>query len=300
MASKGRILQLQHYSVNDGDGIRTTIFFAGCPLRCRWCANPEGLVPRNRILYASSRCIECGRCAEVCPHGVSWNFQEPGDRQRCIGCGDCVSVCLAGARRNTVTEYTVPEILQQLEPQIPVFRRSGGGVTYSGGECTQQPEFLAELVDAVYDLGLHQAIETSGYFDLSVLAPTLKKMDFLFMDIKVMDEEAHRRVTGVSNAPILHNIAAVGKWRKPIVIRVPVVSGINDSEENIRATARFVAASQETPMMELLPYHAYGADKYAQLGLPYQGDTFHAPTEENMKHLQAVIAEEGVQVVSYK
>ena len=225
--SKGRILQLQNYSVNDGEGIRTIVFFAGCPLRCLWCANPEGYTGQNQIMYLQSRCIHCGRCTRVCPVRVGMNLNDPSERVKCNGCGQCVDVCLEKARKNTVTEMTVDEILNKLETQMLFFHNSGGGVTYSGGECTAQPEFLADLVNQVYDMGLNQAMETSGHFDLKRLKPTLDKIDLLFMDIKLIDSEKHAAFTGIDNRRILNNIAALGKERKGIVVRVPTIMGIN-------------------------------------------------------------------------
>ena len=300
MNIKGRILQLQHYSVNDGDGIRTIVFFAGCPLRCRWCANPEGLQARNRIMYIASRCIGCGRCTAVCPQQVGCDLNAPGEREKCIGCGACVKACLEHARKNTVTEWTVQQVLDWLEKNLLFFRESGGGVTYSGGECTRQPEFLEALARAVYDMGLNQAIETSGYFPLEKLQPTLDLLDLLFIDIKHMDRDKHRQFTGVDNGLILQNIAALGEQGKNIIVRVPTVMGVNGDEENIRNTARFVRQRLPNPKMELLPYHSYGADKYTQLGLPYEEDAFRRPTEEELARLRQVIKAEGVETVSFR
>lgn len=300
MACKGRILQLQHYSVNDGDGIRTIVFFAGCPLRCQWCANPEGYTANNQIFYIASRCTHCGSCEAVCPQQISWDFQDPAACSRCIGCGLCASVCAEQARKNTVTEYTVEEIVQQLESQRMFFRQSGGGVTYSGGECTSQPVFLHALVQEVYDMGLNQAMETSGYFDLNTVWPILEKIDLLFMDIKVMDRHLYQQVTGVDNERILQNIAAIGARRTGIVIRVPTIMGVNGDDENIRQTARFVKRHIQEPKMELLPYHQYGADKYDQLGMSYSDADFRTPTSEELAHLNGILEAEGVQVVSFK
>lgn len=274
-------------------------FFAGCPLRCRWCANPEGFIPQNRVLFIASRCVQCGRCTDVCPQQIGWDLNAAGVRESCTGCGLCVDACLEQARKNAVQTMTVEEITHRLESQRMFFHRSGGGVTYSGGECTAQPEFLAALVDEVYDMGLDQAMETSGQFDLSVLQPVLDKIDLLFMDIKVMDREKHQQYTGVDNDTILANIAHLGASRKGIVVRVPTIMGINGDDDNIRATARFVKAHVQEPKMELLPYHSYGADKYAQLGLPYDESQFTTPTQDELAHLNAIIEAEGVTVVSY-
>lgn len=298
--SKGRILQLQNYSVNDGEGIRTIVFFAGCPLRCLWCANPEGYTGQNKIMYIQSRCIGCGRCTRVCPEDVGIDLNDLAERKKCNGCGKCVEVCLENARKNTVQELTVDDIIKKLETQMLFFHNSGGGVTYSGGECTAQPEFLADLVNAVYDMGLNQAIETSGYFDLKLLESTLNKIDLLFMDIKFMDPKKHVHFTGVDNNRILNNISELGKKRDGIVVRVPTIMGVNGDDDNIYKTARFVKKSLIDPCMELLPYHRYGEDKYRQLGMTYNSEIFRTPTKEELKHLNQIIEAEGVRVVSFK
>lgn len=299
MAIKGRILQLQNYSVNDGNGIRTTIFFAGCPLRCRWCSNPEGYTPRNQIMYIASQCIACRRCEDVCPKHINFDFTSPAARESCIGCGACADICLEKARKNTVAAYTVSDIVGHLKRQLRFFYASGGGVTYSGGECTQQIEFLSALVDAVYDMGLSQAIETSAYFDLQNVKPVLNKIDLLFLDIKMMNREKHIQFTGVANDQILHNIAALGAERSGIVVRIPTIMGVNGDDDNVRETARFVKVHMRDPQMELLPYHSYGADKYAQLGMPYDDALFRTPSEEELNHLKHIVRDEGVRVVSF-
>lgn len=299
MAIKGRILQLQNYSVNDGNGIRTTIFFAGCPLRCRWCSNPEGYTPRNQIMYIASRCIACRRCEDVCPKHINFDFTSPAARESCIGCGACADVCLEKARKNTVESYTVSDIVDHLKRQLRFFYASGGGVTYSGGECTQQIEFLSALVDAVYDMGLSQAIETSAYFDLQNVKPVLDKIDLLFLDIKMMNREKHIQFTGVANDQILRNIADLGAERSGIVVRIPTIMGVNGDDDNVRETARFVKAHMRDPQMELLPYHSYGADKYAQLGMSYDDASFRTPSEEELNHLKHIVRDEGVRVVSF-
>lgn len=298
--SKGRILQIQHYSVNDGSGIRTIVFFAGCPLRCRWCANPEGFTSSRRILYIASRCRKCGRCQAVCPVQAGMDLSVRENRSRCIGCGRCVKACLFGARKSSMTEMTVEEILDSLENQRIFLFNSGGGITYSGGECTLQAPFLRELSKAVYDAGLDQAMETSGCFSLPEVQDILERMDLLFMDIKLWDSEKHARYTGVSNEKILDNIARIGARRKGLVVRVPVIMGVNGDDENIRHTASFVRKYLKDPMMELLPYHSYGAGKYEQLGLPYDETGFRRPSEEEMNHLSHVVEEEGVRLVSFR
>ena len=300
MPSNGKILQLQNFSVNDGEGLRTTIFFPGCPLRCQWCANPEGYTSGNKILYISSRCVSCGRCKAVCPEGVGIDLNTPDERKKCTACGKCTAVCLEKARKNTTTEVTVEAVIKQLESQMQFFYGSGGGVTYSGGECTMQPVFLNELVNAVYDLGLNQAIETSGYFSFAEMEETFAKLDSVFIDIKLMDSAKHRFFTGVDNDLILNNISRLGQKRKGIVVRVPTIVGVNADIDNIRATAKFVRNNVQDPCMELLPYHHYGEDKFKQLGMDRDFSRFDTPDRDYMNSLVTVIENEGVRVISYK
>lgn len=208
--------------------------------------------------------------------------------------------CPTGSKQDMIMERTVDEVVSELERQLSFFRQSGGGVTYSGGECTTQREFLAEMVNRCYDMGLNQAIETSGFFDFVTLRPTLEKMDLFFIDIKVMDQKKHRRYTGVSNEIILENIKKIATFQKPMVIRIPTIVGVNATEENVGATARFVKAHIPDPCIELLPYHEYGEEKYDRLGLHRPDDRFGAPSEEQMALLKKVIAIEGVRNISYR
>lgn len=300
MDSKGKILQLQHYSVNDGDGIRTVIFFAGCPLRCKWCANPEGYSLKNRILYDSSRCLACNACSAVCPDRLSYDLDKEQAGRDCSGCGMCVTACPTGARRNSLYEVTVEETISFLESQVIFFEQSGGGVTYSGGECTFQTEFLCALSRKLYDMGISQVMETSGYFDLDTVRPVLERMDLLFIDIKLMDREKHKYYTGVDNASILENIKLLGAAGKQIVIRIPLIMGVNGDDSNIRKSAAFVRQHLPNPQIELLPYHEYGADKYRQLGILYKNDGFRSPTPEEVKKAEDIIHSEDVKIVSYK
>lgn len=299
MAS-GRILNIQNYSVNDGDGIRTILFLAGCPLRCRWCANPEGLVSRNQIFYNKKLCVRCGRCTAACPNGVGFDLSLPENRKRCLGCGKCTAVCPVGARKNTVTVMTAREAAEELMRHQAFFAYSGGGVTYSGGECTVQRDFLDELSSLLYDEGISQAIETSAYFDFETVRPILLRMDHIFMDIKHMDSGLHRLYTGKDNALILENIARTAALGIPMTVRIPLIRRVNDSEDNVRRTAAFVRAHLPDPQIELLPYHFYGLEKYRQLSLDADAATFETPAEEKIASLSEVIRGEGVACVSYR
>lgn len=244
----GYIMQLQHFSVNDGDGIRTIVFMAGCPLRCAWCANPEGQTRRNAMTY--------------------WAETE--------------------------------DILAELRHQAIFFRQSGGGVTFSGGEATAQPDFLREMVDALYDEGFSLAIETCGYFDYAQMAPTLRKMDTIFIDIKHIDPRQHHAFTGVDNALILQNIRRASDEGLPLVVRIPTIVGVNADDETMTRVFDFFEKNQIRAKLEFLPYHRYGEAKYEKLGLALPDPRFATPSEEQLAHWTAMAEARGIKVVSYK
>ena len=244
----GYIMQLQHFSVNDGDGIRTIVFMAGCPLRCAWCANPEGQTRRNAMTH--------------------WAETE--------------------------------DILAELRHQAIFFRQSGGGVTFSGGEATAQPDFLREMVDALYDEGVSLAIETCWYFDYAQMAPTLRKMDTIFIDIKHIDPRQHHAFTGVDNALILQNIRRASDEGLPLVVRIPTIVGVNADDETMTRVFDFFEKNQIRAKLEFLPYHRYGEAKYEKLGLALPDPRFATPSEEQLAHWTAMAEARGIEVVSYK
>ena len=299
-ALKGYFMALQNFSVNDGDGIRTTVFFAGCPLTCEWCANPEGLTSGLKIAFYESLCIECGACVKVCPNGVGMHFNDERERLKCNTCGACVGACQTGSRKSLVFQYDVSEILTHIERQELFYKYSGGGVTFSGGEATSQLPVLKALTDALYDRGISMSIETCGYFQYEKVEPILKKMDLIFVDIKHMDDYLHLVHTGVGNQKILNNIQKMKALKIPVVIRMPLIDGFNTTLENIKSTARFVKKNFDDPMIELLPYHAFGNEKYTALGIPVPKENLLAPKPETIETLIKTITFEGIRLVSYK
>lgn len=248
-ASKGKIMQLQHFSVNDGEGIRTTIFLAGCPLRCKWCSNPE-----------------------------SWGIET----------------------NNYVKEMSLDEIITEINRYIIFYRYSNGGITYSGGEPTFQKQFLRDMVNIFYNKGIHQSIETSGYFYLEDLKDIFERLDFIFIDIKHMDNIWHKELTGVDNSLILENIKFLGKLNKEMVIRIPLIKDINDSRKNIKETAQFVYDNVPSGKIELLPYHSLGNYKYDSLGLENHKNIFITPTKDEVEIAKKIIEDIGVQTIEYK
>jgi pyruvate formate lyase activating enzyme len=296
----GYFMELQNFSVNDGNGIRTIIFFAGCPLSCKWCSNPESYTAFDKIAYYERTCIQCGRCAAVCRSGAGIDLNHPLNREKCDACGRCVEVCPTKSRKNLIYQYSSGKILKTVEKQKIFYRFSGGGVTFSGGEATLQSEILRELTNKLYDQGIDLAIETSGYFDFDEVKDILQKINLIFIDIKHMDDNKHRFYTGVSNEKILRNISRLNELKVPVVVRIPVIEGVNSDPGNIRETARFVKGNIAVPQIELLPYHSFGDSKYEALGLGKPSREFEAPSPEYLQELVAIVVDEGVKVVSYK
>lgn len=283
---KGTIFNIQKMSIHDGPGIRTTVFFKGCPLNCLWCSNPESQKVEKEVACFQSRCVTCGYCAEVCPKGLI-EAQPPFEitnREECDLCEICVKECCTNAKKVVGEDYTVDELLKEIMKDKSFYDSSGGGVTFSGGEPLMQSAFLKEILAACRENGVHTAIETTGMTDTDSLIETAALLDLIFYDVKHMDDETHRDITGVSNERIIANLAALAKAHDNIVVRIPVIPGINDSTENLRKTADY-AASLNIPSIELLPYHNLGEVKYGQLGREYALADTQKPSEEQMNAL---------------
>jgi len=296
---QGYILQMQPFSVNDGEGIRTTIFMAGCPMHCKWCANPEALNHNPKIGWYERKCTGCGECVKVCPQGVGINLNL--ERDKCIGCGKCVDVCTVAARTNMISLIDSEDVIKKIEEHRIFYAYSGGGITFSGGEATTQSEFLDELSSRIYDLGYNMALETCGLFDFETVQSSLERMDLIFMDLKHMDSEQHKKYTGVSNELILSNMSRLSELRAEVVIRIPCIGGVNADEDNIRKSAEYVHNTLPKAKIELLPYHKFGLIKYEALGISEEAhDEFYRPESEQMEKLKTIVIEAGVELADYR
>jgi pyruvate formate lyase activating enzyme len=298
-AAAGVIFNIQPYSIHDGPGIRTTIFLKGCPLGCWWCQNPESRAARPQLFFDAGKCAGCGACLAVCPNSAirltgSCSFT---DRSLCDGSGRCVEVCPNQARTITGRRVTAGEAFDEAAADAIFYTDSGGGVTLSGGEPLAQPEFSSALLQLCQAQGIHTAVDTCGQAPWHVVRDVLPFADLVLLDIKHMDPEAHRAATGVSNELILENARRIHhELRRPLRIRIPVVRGANETDENIRATARFVAEELDPSIaVHLIPYHRFGSGKYELLGTT--GRESVAPTMERMAELQSIFATFGLEAV---
>lgn len=252
----GVIFDLKEFAVYDGPGIRQTVFLKGCPLRCNWCHNPEGLSVNPQLMVSPSSCLHCGKCKEVCEH------------ETCVSCGNCVPVCPLNLRHISGERVTSEELVKRLRINGGYYARYGGGVTFSGGEPLLQADFLVEVLEQIPDM--HTAIETSGYCQPEVFQEVVKHLDYIMMDMKIFDDELHRKYTGVSNEQILENARHLCRGDKPFVIRIPVIPGVNDNEENYRQTAKWLKGAKNLEKVQLLPYHKTAGAKYAMVGKEYR------------------------------
>lgn len=286
--SKGCVFNTQRFSIHDGTGIRTVIFLKGCPLRCLWCANPESQSASRELEYIKVRCKGCGWCVKTCQNSAL-SFGKDGviiDRNVCQRCGECASECYSRALKLMGEDMTVEQVFEKIAADEVFYKNSGGGYTLSGGEPLAQIDFCLELVEYCSNAGIDGAIETSGYGDTEKFKKLCAGLDQVFVDIKHMDSETHRELTGVSNELILKNIKEIQETAKQVTIRVPVIPGLNDDEENIIATARFCAELEKVTLLELLPFHRLGEHKYDALNKENVMIGVEPPSKEQMQNLR--------------
>lgn len=292
----GLILNIQRFSIQDGPGIRTTVFLKGCPLGCVWCHNPESMSPLRQIVFLQNRCIGCGECGRHCP-GAKIDGGEralPPGHEHCLLCGACIEACPTQARQMAGTEMTVQQVLAEVLQDRVFYEASGGGVTFSGGEPLAQPEFLRGLLAACRAHGLHTAVDTCGMARLEDLAAVAPLTDLFLYDLKMMDEEKHRRFTRVSNATILDNLRSLGRLHEQIWVRVPIIPGFNDSPADLEAAARFVAGIIGVRQVNLLPFHKTGLGKLRRLGRASEMSETEPPSVEAMDKALALFQSLGL------
>ena len=285
------VAELQRFCMHDGPGVRTTVFFKGCPLRCAWCHNPETQRAGAELLHDRGQCIGCGACAEVCPRGA-----HRSERAHCIACGACTEVCPTGARTLCGREMTVEEILTAVE-RDRAFYGTLGGITLSGGEPFSQGTAVPALLNACRAKKISTAVETCGYTDPALLRAAVPLTDLFLWDLKDTNEARHRRYTGVSNTGILQNLALVNELGARIRLRCILVNGVNTETEHYTRIAEIARTIKNLDGVELIPYHAYAGSKNLLLGAPDNGRREWIPTEEQMARARSMLAEHGICVL---
>jgi pyruvate formate lyase activating enzyme len=280
----GLVTNIQRYSTQDGPGIRTTVFFKGCPLDCWWCHNPEGRFGSPEVIVQETRCIRCGECVKVCPTGSPAQGGGPREPSReCTRCGACVDACPTGARQMAGERRSADDVLAEVLRDRLFFDESKGGVTFSGGEPLMQPQFLEGLLDACRARGIHTAVDTCGYAPVERFMSIARTVDLFLYDLKAVDDAKHVEYTGVSNSVILGNLRQLGAVHRNIWLRGPIIPTLNDSDDQLDALARFAAAIPGVTQVNLLPYHRTGVQKFKRLGLAYRLEHLRPPSPERME-----------------
>ena len=294
----GIVFDIRRYSIHDGPGIRTAVFLKGCPLSCWWCHNPEGQSTKIEILKRDNRCIHCGECLSICQYGA---IRQVGDqilfdRTKCTVCGECIDECYAEALELVGKRMSIAEVIKAIKADLPFYEQSNGGVTFSGGEPLLQPQFLHGLLAASHQLGIHTAVDTCGYASWKTIASLHEEVDLFLYDIKVLDDQLHRKYTGVSNQLILENLRRLSELDSKIIVRFPVIPGINDDEVHVRGLANLVKGLEHIQEIDVLPYHSSAINKYNSLGLNYPLEGLLSPQDEQLQEIVQILEDAGLNV----
>ncbi len=296
---KGLIFDIKKYAINDGPGIRVTLFFKGCPLSCVWCHNPESLSEHAQKMYTASKCIGAVKCIEVCPEGAL-ELSRDGiktDAEKCTLCGQCALVCPTKAIEMSGKEYTNDELMRIIERETIFFDQSEGGVTFSGGEPLMHHRKLIELLDRCGEKQIHRVVDTTLFATEKVLKEVAKRTELFLVDLKAFDEEIHKKYTGVSNELILKNIALLAENNVDFIIRIPFIKGVNADEETLMKEAAFLGALPwQRREVNLLPYHDIAHGKHQKLGSVYKDYQLETPDETDIQKAISNFASHGIKV----
>jgi pyruvate formate lyase activating enzyme len=295
--SESLIFDIKRYAINDGPGIRVVIFFKGCNLHCAWCHNPESISPDVEKMFAPARCIRCGSCVEVCPEKAITLTAEGivTDPALCKVHGRCAEVCPARAIEMSGRVMSVDEIMEAIEKERVFFDHSNGGVTFSGGEPLVHLPVLKKLLDECGRRHIHRAVDTAGHVSTTALLDIAARTDLFLWDLKMMDSDLHRKLTGAPNDKILKNLTALAETGAEIIIRIPLMGGINDTEENIERTAQFVAGlAGKKKDVNILPFHKIAQNKYMKLGRSESFEMFEEPGKETLERVIEQFAKHGI------
>ncbi|MDR2420536.1 MAG: glycyl-radical enzyme activating protein [Oscillospiraceae bacterium] len=293
--SEGVVFNIQRYSIDDGPGIRTTVFLKGCPLRCPWCSNPESRSFAPQLFYRAASCVVCGTCAGACPAGAI-ALREGGidiDRGKCVACGTCAGVCVAGALAVKGEKMTVERVWKVIRRDAVYYETSGGGVTCSGGEILSQPDFAAAIFKKCREEGIHTCADTSGCGTPEALDTVLEYADLVYFDIKHPDARRHAELTGADAEGIWQNLRRAAGRKIPIVARLPLIPEYNNSAEELENTARLVRELAPEAAISILPYHKFGESKYAAVGMEYALTGLRENTVGELEAARAVFIRHG-------
>jgi pyruvate formate lyase activating enzyme len=295
--AKGVVFDIKKYATDDGPGIRTTVFLKGCPLRCSWCHNPEGQLSTPELIYRKKKCVTCGECAKICPtHAITFSKRLIRiDRELCNLCGKCSDKCPTDAISIAGKEMTVGEVMREIEKDMPFYEESNGGVTISGGEPLMQLGFLADLLEECKKKNIHTAVDTCGYASKEAFDKIVDKVDVFLYDVKLTDNKRHKRYTGVSNKVILKNFERLARNGNSILVRLPIIPGINDDDENVSRTGHFLRR-HDTENIHVLPYHRAGIEKYKSLGRAYKLKNIRSPSDEELRLIKKKLEVYGLKV----
>ena len=293
----GSIFDIQPFSLHDGPGTRTTVFMQGCDLRCKWCHNPESQLQNGAMLFYPAKCVGCGACAEVCPNAKDGKRVLHTDA--CTACGACAEACYAEAVRKSGRAISVEALTKILLKDADIYRDSGGGVTFSGGEPLLQAGFVAAAARKMKDNGIKTAVETCLCVSRESLEAVLDGIDLFYADLKCADPETHRAGTGADNAVILDNIRFLCSADRNVILRTPVVPGFNASEAAVTDIGRFMLTLEHVPPIELMAFHRMCAPKYAALGRTFECETVREPDRAEMENLTRILTDMGIRA-SYR
>jgi len=284
---RGLVFNIMRFALHDGPGIRTTVFLKGCPLNCWWCHNPEGQWSQPQLIFRANRCKSSKACLEICPQGaIHWDDETVVDWDRCDHCGKCVDVCYAGALEMVGRNVTVAQVMDEVDRDIPFYDQSGGGVTITGGEPLFQAEFLEGILNECKERQINTAVDTSGQTSWENIRRILPFVDLFLYDVKLMDETRHIRYTSVSNKKILNNLLNLSNTGAHIIVRIPLVPGINDDTENLEMCASMLAELPYLEGVEIMPYHEIGVAKYQALGMKYKLNNISTPSDEKVSKVE--------------
>jgi pyruvate formate lyase activating enzyme len=295
---QGIVTDIQRFSLHDGPGIRTTIFLKGCNMRCAWCHNPETISAKPELILYPEKCIGCGKCVEVCTNQARRIIDGSiiFDRSLCVVCGRCADVCFSGAITISGRIMTAEEIMDEVIQDKSYYEHSGGGITVSGGEAFCQAEFLASILTTAKALGISTAVETNMNYDWKLMEEMLPLLDLIMFDIKLVDEQLHKKWTGVSNRKILQNVERLIELDKPIIARTPIIPGVNDNQETICQIANLLKGAKGLMYYELLNFNPLGESKYNGLGLSNAFKGVRPLKEERIEALAREVREIGLAV----